>query len=126
MTSVIRTAVNMAVANLFKSAVLQTAVKQAVHECVVEPDIVDAVATNTIEAPFFTVRWPTLLNKRSKGLLLRVHDRERYVKLANAVPEKRSKQEDGFPTRERVQLISLNAQWIFPIKARPTGRYTAG
>lgn len=92
MTSVIQAVVNKALTENFRGAMFYSPVEKALHNCVSEPLSIGAVAIGLVDALSLTI--PV-----AKFFKHEVEIEEMFVKLAEAVQEKRIKIEGCIPTK---------------------------
>lgn len=115
MIAMIRMGANRVVSKAFNSPALQTATEYAVHKCMVKYHIVIAVVKCIIDAPVITVPLAKFLrHEDGKYFLEKAKIEELYIKLTEAVNDKKNKEEDGLQTVRMEAVRSTRLSTVIP------------
>lgn len=80
---------------------------QAIHKCVTEPIIVDAVLPRTMDAPFFSVPMARFITQDIEKVPVERNKMvERLVTLPEEFDEQNNKETHGIPTKSRDSVWS--------------------
>lgn len=108
---VIQTVVNRTVVEAFQSGSFYSAAYQVVEKCGTEPKTVYMVSTRMIDAPAFSVSMVSVIQHMVQKSFLEKAKREGlFDKLAAAVDDKKSNEEDGILTK-KVDFVWSSSPW---------------